>query len=264
MKKLFLLLALILMNQQGSIGFGMDRWNKRLQDEKDDEGGDEGGGQDDKKDPPGEGGDKGKKPGADDQKDGKKDDSKFDISTLPQEAQDLIKSLRTENAKKRQDSNNAKTKLDKYEKAFKLISGEDEDEEEPEVKLGKVTAFAQDIQMKNALLEIAYENNVPAEQREYFEFLMQKKLDSLEEGAELSEEELTEVLTQVKGKGKATTSTTGDGGKGGKDKKPGSDDSVTLDQFVSMGMVAKSKLYNEKPELYNALMAEARSKKLVK
>lgn len=261
MKKLWLMLALIMFNQVGAIGFGVDRYTNRMvmEPKKDDDGGAGGDGDKDKKDPPADDKDKkDQKPGADDNKDKKE----FDISSLPQEAQDLIKNLRKENGKHRTDKNLTASKLEKFEKAFKLISGDDE-EEEPEVKLGKVSEQLQNTQVRNAMLEIAYENGVPADQRDYFEFLMAKALDSLDEGQELPEETLKEILGKVKKKGPANTSTSGDGGQGG-DKKPGTEtDGVTLEQFLAMGMTAKSKLFNEKPEVYNNLYAEAKKKKLL-
>lgn len=258
MKKLWLIFALIMFNQVGSIGFGVDRYRNRMlmEPKKDDESGGGGGG-DDKKDPPADD-EKDKKPGADDNKDKKE----FDISSLPQEAQDLIKNLRKENGKHRTDKNLTAAELEKFKKAFKIISGED-DEEEPEVKLSKVSEELSSAKMKTAMLELAYENNIPTDQRDYFEFLMSKKLESLEEGEELSEEGLAEIVAKVTKKGPANTSTKEDGKGDGKKAPAGQADGVTLDQFLAMGMLAKSKLYSEKPEIYNALLAEAKQKKLL-
>jgi hypothetical protein len=258
----------MLKSQDGHIRLGFQR--HLLRDEEGDNGGGGGAGGDkgDKKDPPGEG-DKGGKPGASGDKGGEGDDENLDdseIEKLPKGAQALIKKLRKENAAKRTEANNLKTKNEKYEKAFKIISGDDE-EEDPEVKLGKVQNQNQSLQVKNAMLEMALENGIGPKDRKYFEFLMAEALEELEEGEELSEEKLAEVVAAVKGKGGGTpanTGTKGDGGSKGGDKKPAGDtDGVTLEQFVGMTVTQKSKLYNEKPEVYNTLMAQARAKKLI-
>lgn len=255
MKRIFLLLSLLMMpvmNEKGAIGFGLERYNRRLMDE-----GTEGGGEGGEAGAPGK---KEEKPGQSGTG-GEGEGENLDVSTLPQAAQDLIKKLRKENGDRRTEANNLKTKEDKVKAALKLLSGED-DEEEPEVKLGKISEQLQSTQMRSAMLELAYEHGVPADQRDYFEFLMGKKLETLEEGEELDEDGLQEVLGKVKKKGTANTSTKGDG-KGDPGKGPGASDGTTLDQFIAMGMAAKSKLYAEKPEVYASLMAEAKKKKLL-
>lgn len=270
MKFIMLMLA-FLANERGEIRFGFQR-HLLLEEDKDKGGGGGGTGddKDKKKDPPG-GDDKDKNPGGDKSKNkgGEGDDEDLDdseIDKLPKGAQALIKKLRKEAASKRTEANNLKSKNEKYEKAFKIISGDD-DEEEPEVKLGKVQEHAQSLQVKNALLEMAIENGIGPKDRKYFEFLMSEKLEELGEGEELSEEHIAEVVAAAKGKGGGTpanTGTKGDGGSKGGDKKPAGDsDGTTLEQFVGMTVSQKSKLYNEKPEVYNTLMAQARAKKLI-
>lgn len=188
-----------------------------------------------------------------DNPDDKEKDDKLDLESLPKSAQDYIKSLRSENAKHRTKNNNLLTKQEKLDKALKLLSGEDDDED-PAVKLETLQKDYSDTVTKNAILELALENGVSgAENFEYFEFLMSKKINSLEEGEEMTEEDVEEIVSKCsKGAGnKANTSTK----TGGKDKKPDEQaDEVTQEEFNQMGMVQKSKLYQSNPELYNKLM----------
>jgi len=219
--------------------------------------GDEGDNQDPPKDPP-------KDPPADlpkkeddDKNEGDEeedDDGKLDLDSLPKSAQKLIKNLRSENAKHRTKNNNLMTKQEKLDKVLKTLSGEEGDDEDPETKLEALQQNYSSVATKNAILELALENGVNgAENYEYFEFLMSKKINSLEEGEEMTEEDVEEIVTKCsKGAGnKANTSTkTGEQGKKPDEKA----DEVTQEEFNKMGMVQKSRLYQSNPELYNKLM----------
>lgn len=196
-----------------------------------------------------DGGDKNDPPSDDD----KGDDLKID--ELPESAQKYIKSLRAENAKRRKDFNNMSTKMEKFEKGFKTMFGDEDDDEDPEKKLDKLTGDYHSTVSENAVLRLALENGISgAENVEYFEFLMNKSLGSLDEGEELTEEMVAEVIekcsSKIGGKGKANTSTKGDG----KKKPQGNEDEVSQEEFDQMGMVARSALYQKNESLYNKLM----------
>lgn len=187
----------------------------------------------------------------------------FDLSKMPQEVQDLVKGLRSENAKYRTEKKSLAERLDKMESGFKSIFGEQE-QVSPELQLQELSSNYQQLELKNAFLEIAIENGVARDQREYFEFLMAKALDSLEEDEELSEEAFEQILSKVNGTGqsKGSANTSVDDKNAG-NKNPNGQTGTSLEQFLAMSLTQKSKLFSEKPDVYNALMVEAKSKKLI-
>ncbi len=188
------------------------------------------------------------------------DDNSSNTLTLD-EAQKMIKSLRSENAKHRTEKQALSVRLSKLEDGLKKVTGGDDEKETPEEKLSKLSEEAHSAHIRNAMLELAVEHGVSKDDYEFFEFSMMKRLDSLEEGEELSEEDFTEILVKVKkGNGQGNTSV---GGGDQKNKDPKGSGAVTVEQFTRMGMIEKSRLYNEKPEVYNSLMKQAREKKLI-
>lgn len=194
-------------------------------------------------------------PGDDDDDDD--DDDELDFDSLDDKTKKMIKKLRGENKKRRTENNNLSTKLEKFEKGLKSLFGNDDDDADPEEQLETVTGQYQSAVTENSILRLAVANGISGEENlEYFEFLMSKRLNSLEEGEELDEDDLEEIISKISAKsngGKATTSTK-DGGKGG--KGPGKDsDEVTQEEFDKMGITAKSKLYEKNPSLYEKLRA---------
>jgi len=182
---------------------------------------------------------------------------KFEVSGLPEEAQKMLKDLRAENAKHRTTNNNLTSKMEKFESGLKNMFGDGEDDEDPSAKLEALQGNYESAVTRSAILELALENGISGKENlEYFEFLMGKSLNSLEEGEELTEEKISDIVSKsVPTKGSANTSTKKDGAG---DKKPDeSSDEVTQEQFNKMGMTQKSLLYRTKPELYKQLMAGA-------
>ena len=212
--------------------------------------------------PAGDSGNAGDKGPGDDSASGK-----FDLSSLPKEAQDMIKSLRTENAKHRTEKNALSSRMEKLEKGFKTMFGEGEAEEDAEKLLPKIQSEREALSVRNAMYELALEHGIGKDDFEFFEFKMSKKLNSLEEGEELTEDGLGEILASLpsrgsaKGTGKQPANSSA--GAGGKPPQGGSGDEVTLEQFTKMGMLEKSALYTSKPDTYNKLMAESKQKKLL-
>lgn len=189
-----------------------------------------------------------------------------DVSAFPKEAQDLIKSLRAENAKHRTDKNNLASRMEKIEKGLKGFLGEEsEEDKDPEVKLSKIQSEHEALSVRTAILELALEHGIGKDDLEFFEFKMSKKLSSLDEGEELSEDAFSEILGSIKGRGNAGEKkpASSSAGAGKKPDQGGSNDEVTLEQFAKMGMLEKSELYRTKPDLYNKLMGESKTGKLI-
>jgi len=194
----------------------------------------------------------GSKDSQEDQGSGSQGHEGEDFKDLPDFAQKLIKELRAENAKYRTEKNNLSTKMQNFEVGLKKMLGvEGEDDLSPEEKLEAFSQKNEQMAVSNAMLSLAYQNSVSPDQYEYFEFLMGKKLSDLEEGQELSEGDLEEVLGKVRDKSSPASTSTSEGKKGG----PSQDsDELSQEDFNKMGIVGRSKLYREKPDLYNKFM----------
>jgi hypothetical protein len=279
MKHVFMALLLsffpIMMNQNGHIGFGVDRFQNRMlfDKKKEDEGGGGKGGkaeddeeEEEEEDDDSESGTQGKnkkkkKSGTSDseEEDEEEDDQESDLSKLPDSAQKLIKKLRKENQTLRGKAKTSDERIGKIEKALKAITGGEEgDDESPEDKVSKLTAQNQDLAARAAYQELALEHNIGKDQFKYFSFLMSEAISELGDNEEMGEEKLLEIVEQAKAKApKASNSTSVNGGKNGAGGKgPKKDDKVTAEQFKKMGILQKSKLFRENPDLYNSLAAE--------
>lgn len=190
----------------------------------------------------------------------------FSVDSLPQEAQDLIKSLREENASHRTKNNNLSTRLESIEKGFKtMFGGESEGQElTPEQQIEQLQGGYENLSYENAVMGLAYENGIPMENYEYFNFLMGKAVNGLEEGQELSEEDLLQVIQKSKGFNATMddSNTSVDGNNGNNDPNQQSGE-ITLSSFTNMSVVEKSELYRKNPAVYNSLMKQAREKRLL-
>lgn len=191
-----------------------------------------------------------------DPKEGEEDDppkKKWDPET-----EKYIKKLRDENARNR----TGKKESDKRLKDVLKVLGVSEDSEDPTEKLKASQAETNNLAFRTAILESAIEQGIPADQLEFYEFLISKATSQLDEGEELSDEALAEIVGKVK-KAKGSANSSVSGGKDGKGDPPPGDDKgdISLDQFCRMTITQKSDLYLKKPDLYKRLKDEAKSKK---
>ncbi len=190
-----------------------------------------------------------------------------DLSGLDEKTKKYILKLRKENAKHRTSSKSTEEKLGKLEKSLKSAFGLDDQESvDPEQQISSLQSEREVLAFKAAVMETAIENGLNMEQANYFQFLLAQKSNELEEGEELSDEDLAALVTKSKaigGKGGIGGSTSVNGG-GTAPRKPGASGEITLEQFTKMSMTEKSKLYQNDANTYNSLMAEARSKKMVR
>lgn len=190
-----------------------------------------------------------------------------DLSGLDEKTKKYILKLRKENAKHRTAVKTTEDRLGKLEKGLKSAFGlEDQESVDPEKQISSLQSEREALAFKAAVMETAIENGLNMDQANYFQFLLAQKSNELEEGEELSDEALTDLVTKSKaigGKGGVGGSTSVTGG-GTTPRKPGASGDITLEQFTKMSMTEKSKLYQNDANTYNALMAEARSKKMVR
>ncbi len=192
---------------------------------------------------------------------------KLDVSTLPQSAQDLIKSLRGESADHRTKNNNLNTRLEKMETGLKAMFGDDGNGQDltPEQQISQLQSSVENSSYENAVQGMAYEAGIPHGNYEYFQFLMQKEVGGLEEGQELSEETLAEIVGKAKGFSDSniddSNSTVLEKEKG--NQNPDQKGEISLEAFVKMSVTQKSELYTKSPEVYNSLFKQAKEKRLL-
>lgn len=195
----------------------------------------------------------------------KPDESKWDKSTAA-----YIKKLRKEAADNRTKKKDLASQLKDSEEKRKAIlkaAGIEDESEKPEEKLKTAVSANEGLAFENAVMQHALKNGVGSDQLKYFQFLVADRISTLEEGEELSEDEIAELAKQARkagGKGPANTGV-GNGGKGGTTPPPAGNGGgeVTLGKFVRMNMGEKEKFYRENPDAYKSLMKEARQKNML-
>ncbi len=187
----------------------------------------------------------------------------FDEDKADAKTKAYLKKLRQENASHRTANKDLKSKvqseIDKRNAILKA-AGIEIESENPAEKLKTVTAESQQHAFRNAVLESALQHGIPGDQIDYYEFLIAKATGALDEGEELSDEALAEIVGKIKKSStqKSATSTVD----GSKTPPPGTkDDQITLDKFLSMSISEKSALYLKNPDQYAGFVAEAKAKK---
>lgn len=190
-------------------------------------------------------------------------EEQLDVSKLDPKVQKLIQSLRKENGDHRTKNKNLVESHSKLKSALIESGLIENDEESPEEKLKSLTNGFQSVSLANHVLRSALKNGVEEESLEYFEFLVQKRMSSLEEGSELTHDDLTEIALAAKGRGTSSVGTTSVGSGSATKPNPEGSGEVTVSQFVHMSMSDKTVLFKKNPDLYNRLFSEAKSKKLL-
>jgi hypothetical protein len=193
------------------------------------------------------------------------DDDSWDDKTKA-----YIKKLRDESAKHRTKAKELETqfsqmnaKFDGLQKGLKSALGIEGEDDSPEEKIQMLQQTNEAAVFESAVLNIALENAIPSDQVSYLKFLIADKAGSLEEGQEIDEEMLSEIVGKVKlvgGKPKGAASSvtatkTPDNG--------GAAASMTVEQFAKMTLSEKSQLFQKNQKLYDELMTSARVKKLI-
>lgn len=205
--------------------------------------------------------------GADDA--GKKSDS-FDYSD-PEKAKAEIKRLRDENAKARIKNKETSQRLTTLEQTFgglkKALGVSDDKELTPEelkAERERLMAERDALLVDQQLREMESEHSIPKEHSKYFRFLLNEKLESLEEGEELPQEDLEDIVKQVKSLGgtKKSGNSTGLNSGGAPSPKEGTGD-LTVEDFAEMTLGERTALYTKNPQEYNRLFAAANAKGLL-
>lgn len=187
----------------------------------------------------------------------------------PAKVKDYVKQLRKENKGHRQKAKGLEDRLNTLESGLKKAFGVEDDENiPPEKRIEDLTAQNEAKELRLAILESAIEHGISGKEGiDYFEFLVSKKLQTLGENEELSDEDISEISQKVSaihgtGSGGATSGKTSFPDKDNSEPKPGPGGEVTLEQFNEMDIMQKSELFRTNKPLYDKLMAEAKAKKM--
>lgn len=175
-----------------------------------------------------------------------------------------IEGLRKESGKYRTKSKDLESKytgleskFSKIEKGLKGLFGEGEGEEvDPEKQVESLTQALQAKDIQHSITELAYEHSIPKEDKEYFEYLMMKKLGTLKEDEELGDEDIEEIAKQAKARKGPGSSSVGTGSKPGAEGN--GNGQVTVAQFKKMSITEKSALYGKDSKLYESLLAQSK------
>lgn len=204
--------------------------------------------------------------GADDIDNGKGDENEdegFDYSDADKTKAEIQK-LRKENAKHRIKNKETNARLSALETKFggvKKALGVEE-EESPEEKAEKLQSQNERLQLEVHIAQLARDFEIPKEHDKYFRFLLASKMEQLEEGEELSDEDLEEVVKDVR----TVSAKKGSGSSGvnasGKKADEGAGD-ITVEKFAKMNLGERSEIYTKNPGQYNSLFQAAKEKGLL-
>jgi hypothetical protein len=172
-----------------------------------------------------------------------------------EETKRYIGTLRGENAKWRKQVKTTKSELEevkgKLNKLNETLTGKPS--EDPKASLNNLQADNDVLIARNTILELAIEHNVPKTQLDYFEYLVHKGAEDLDEDDELDVSPIVEKVKTLGNTGKPANT----GVPTGKTPPAARTGDVTVADFKKMGILAKSELQRTKPDLYEKLKQEA-------
>ena len=203
----------------------------------------------------------------DPKEDDPEDPDKIEEDKLDHKTKAYLAKLRKENASHRTKNKELGSKLQTTEAQKKAIlkAAGLLDEEKPEEKLQAATQHNETLAFRNAVLETAVSHGIPAEKLKYFQFLMADAVEGLGDGEELSDDKLDAIVKECKGgvvkKANSTVKKFDKDGKEITDPTPGDKGEMTLEKFLAMGMIDRSKLYQSHPDVYERFYKEAKAKK---
>lgn len=217
-----------------------------------------------------------------DEDEGDSDDDETDPGDslgFTKEQKAYVDGLRKESAKYRTKAKELESglrgtndRLNKFESGLKRLFGDDDGEDTgnltPEQRIERLEKRNQQdkqqlaeereqLALEAALKGAALEHGIRKENYEYFEFLVGKRLASLQDDEELTEDDLALLAKQANGKS-APKSTSVDEDGPDPDEEDGE---LTLEEFMDMGISARSQLYQKDKALYERLVAAEKSAK---
>ena len=183
------------------------------------------------------------------------------FDTLPAFAQKMVKDLRKENASYRTKAKALEERMGTIESGLKSIfGGEEGNEIPPEQQLGMAQQQLEAFATQNQILGLAIEHGIPKEGVKYFNYLLNDRIESLEEGEEIGEEDIAALAQEARAKsggipGGNTTSVQPNSAP----KQGSQSGEVSLEQFGRMTIEERTQLFRKNPNRYHSLMAEMKS-----
>ena len=184
-----------------------------------------------------------------------------------------IKKLRTQAASERGKKKETLQEMQQLREQFaqlqsgmkKALGIDDESDLDPKQAMAQMQGQLEQYEYQNQVRDFAYENGITSpKQTKYLSFLISEELETLEEGEEIAEDRLAELVSEVKGLGGSGKSSTSVGGKGSDSQTPpppsDNGSNITAEQFAKMGMAEQGKLHATNPDLYFQLRDEAKKK----
>jgi hypothetical protein len=196
--------------------------------------------------------------------------TELEDSGWDEKTKNYIKSLRTEAAKNRTKAKELEAQFNAINSKFsalesglkKSLGVEGTEELQPEAKISELAATNENMAFRNAVLETAVGHGIGADQLEMLEFLILKRADALEEGQELTDEDMAEIVSKVKLTSKAMGSSTSVTSSV-QAADSNTQKALSVESFAKMSIAEKSLLFSKDPNTYNTLMAAAREKRLL-
>lgn len=187
------------------------------------------------------------------------------IYSDPTKVKDLVKSLRTENAKHRTKNKELDSKLSGLEATLgklKSALGGEEEETDPAVAAQNLAAQNQALHVELGIAQLALEHGIGSSDAQFFKFLLAQKFEGLGEGEEVTDDDVKAIVSEVKKRGGAASN----GSTGlNLESRPNADKKTDLsvEEFAGLGLAEKSQLYAKNPDQYQKLFNEAVKKRLI-
>jgi hypothetical protein len=187
------------------------------------------------------------------------------IFSDPKKAEEEIRKLRAENAKHRTKNRELDSRLatmDGTLNKLKAAFGGEEEEVDPAEMAVALHAQNEALQVELGISQLAMEHGISGESSNYFRFLLAQRFDGLDEGEEVTEEDILGIVQEVqKFGGRKGMNSTGLS----TDRRPNSDQAsgVSVEAFAKMTVGEKTELFVKNEELYKQLFREAKEKRLI-
>lgn len=189
------------------------------------------------------------------------------LKGLDDETKKYIRELREENKKRRKETDEMNSKLTQFTGGMKQALGITDDKEDPAKKVERLLEEKKELEEKQKITELAYENDVPASEMEYFHYLLIQASDSLSEDQDKNDRIIKEIAAKAKKVATGGSNKTSTGGKtppapSGEpgDGKGGTVKTYTLEEFVSMDVIEKNELYVKDRKQFDKLLDAKQTK----
>lgn len=186
------------------------------------------------------------------------EDQELDAFKDPEKALREIKKLRAENARHRTKNKEIESQYTSMQSKFSKMKeaagiSDDQEEVDPAVLVQQKDERIAELEYQIAMNEVRAGLGISSEHQEYFDFLVAKRLQDLEEEEELGDEELQEIARKVLGNSAPSTT-----GIRQQTKKPLEKESVSVQKFAQMTMTEKNQLFLNDRATYDRLFEEAK------